>query len=258
MAVFFQSCPLSCKFCHNPETIRYCVNCLKCIDTCPTHALTAVDGKVKYNKELCVNCDTCLRVCPNLSSPKTTIYTLDELWKVVEEYRLFIRGITVSGGECMVHADFLLDFFKRAVNDGLSCLIDSNGYFDFKEYQELLSISDGVMLDVKMWDEAKHLEITGSSNKQIIENLRYLSSVGKLAEVRMIMYPNMERENKETIENVLKIVGVNQQIKLIAYRPNGVREEGLDYFGRRALSKEELMQYYDFATGLGAKSVIAL
>lgn len=256
MAVFFQSCPLSCKFCHNPETINFCCHCLKCVETCPVHALSVVNGKVHYDKSLCVDCDTCLKTCPNLASPKTSVYSVEDLWKVVEEYRLFIRGVTVSGGECMVHADFLLPFFQKCVDNGLSCLIDSNGYFNFKKYPDLLSLSEGVMLDVKMWNEEKHLEITGHSNHQIIENLRYLSSINKLAEVRMIMYPTFEKENHETIENVVKIIRPEQQIRLIAYRPFGVREDGLAYFGNCALSNEELMEYKEYAYSLGARNII--
>ena len=258
MAVFFQSCPLSCKFCHNPETINFCTNCLECIDSCPTHALRNENGRVVYNRSLCVDCDTCLKVCTHLSSPKTSIYSVEDLWKVVEEYRVFIRGITVSGGECMVHADFLLELFKKATSNGLSCLIDSNGFFDFKKYPELLELSDGVMLDVKMWDDEKHIEITGHSNKGILENLRYLYSCGKLAEVRMIMYPGFDDYNFETIKNVLSIVGSNQQIKLISYRPNGVRKEGIHYFGSEALSKSELEKYREFAKSLGASIIICI
>lgn len=256
MAVFFQSCPLSCKFCHNPETINFCCNCLECVKTCPTGALKEENSKVVFDRSLCVDCDTCLKICPHLSSPKTSKYTVSELWKVVEEYRLFIRGITVSGGECMVHADFLLELFKMATADGLSCLIDSNGFFDFRNYPELLALADGVMLDVKMWNEEKHIEITGHSNAMVLQNLKYLSDCNKLSEVRMIMYPGFEEYNKETIAHVLSVIGNNQQVKLIAYRPNGVRNEGINYFGSEALSKNELEMYCEYAKSIGALRVI--
>jgi len=256
MAVFFQGCPLSCKFCHNPETINHCVHCGKCVSSCPVGALSVVDGKVVWNKALCVKCDTCLKVCPNLSTPKTMKYTLDELWEEVMEYRPFIRGITTSGGECMKHADFIESLFERAVADGLSCLIDSNGYYDFRNYPRLLELSEGVMLDIKMWNNELHKEIMGSSNEVILSNLSFLSSIGKLNEVRMLMYPGFKEFNKETIENVLKVVEPTQQIKLIRYRPYGVREEGLQYFGNVTLSSEEGNEYVEFAKSLGAKNVI--
>ena len=256
MAVFFQGCPLTCKFCHNPETIRHCIHCGTCVASCPVGALSIVDGKVVWNKELCVKCDTCLRVCPNLSTPKTRQYTIDQLWEKVMEYRPFIRGITTSGGECMKHAYFIEPLFERAVQEGLSCLIDSNGYYDFREYPRLLELADGVMLDVKMWNDEKHIEITGSSNKVILHNLSYLSSLGKLYEVRLLMYPGLKEYNKETIENVFKVVGPDQLIKIIRYRPFGVREEGLEYFGNLQLSLEEGKEYESFAKSLGARNVI--
>lgn len=247
---------MSCKFCHNPETINFCCHCLECVDTCPTQALSVVEGKVIYNRSLCVDCDTCLKTCKHLSSPKTIRYSVSDLWKIVEEYRIFIRGITVSGGECMVHADFLLELFKKATENGLSCLIDSNGFFDFRQFPELLELAEGVMLDVKMWDEAKHLEITGRSNSMVLQNLKYLSECNKLSEVRMIMYPGFEEYNKETISNVLSVIGNDRQVKLIAYRPYGVRKEGIDFFGSEALSKKELELYCEYAKSIGAKRII--
>jgi len=112
------------------------------------------------------------------------------------------------------------------------------------------------MLDIKMWNNELHKEIMGSSNEVILSNLSFLSSIGKLNEVRMLMYPGFKEFKKETIENVLKVVEPTQQIKLIRYRPYGVREEGLQYFGNVTLSSEEGNEYVEFAKSLGAKNVI--
>ena len=59
-------------------------------------------------------------------------------------------------------------------------MLDSNGTMDFKKYPELLSVTDGVMLDIKAFDEEDHRRVTGAGNRQILENARYLASIGKL------------------------------------------------------------------------------
>ena len=45
MAIFFQGCQFNCRFCHNPETINLCIHCGKCVETCPTNALTKENNK---------------------------------------------------------------------------------------------------------------------------------------------------------------------------------------------------------------------
>ena len=84
MAIFFQSCPFECLYCHNPETIRMCVGCGKCVETCPVQALTMGENhKVVWDEKKCVQCDTCIKTCPNLSSPKIRWMTADDLLEFV-------------------------------------------------------------------------------------------------------------------------------------------------------------------------------
>ena len=78
-SIFFQSCPFHCLYCHNPETINYCIHCGKCVKTCPVEALSMINGKVVWDKDKCVGCDTCIKTCPNLSSPKITYMSVDEV-----------------------------------------------------------------------------------------------------------------------------------------------------------------------------------
>ena len=70
MSIFFQGCNYNCLYCHNPETINKCVSCEKCIDFCPTKALSSVNFKVVWDKKKCIDCGMCTKVCPRNSSPK--------------------------------------------------------------------------------------------------------------------------------------------------------------------------------------------
>ena len=112
-SIFFQSCPFRCLYCHNPETINMCVNCGECVKTCPVQALQMVDGKVVWDKKLCVECDTCIKTCKHLASPRISWMSVEDVVEHIKSIKPFIRGITVSGGECMNHADFLLELFKE-------------------------------------------------------------------------------------------------------------------------------------------------
>lgn len=251
-SIFLQSCPFRCLYCHNPETIKMCIHCGKCVETCPVQALSIVDGKVVWDPKTCVQCDTCIKTCPNLATPKIEWLSVDQVVERVKKNRIFIRGITVSGGECMVHADFLLELFKEIKKLGLTCLIDSNGYYNFKDYPELLDICDGVMLDVKAADLQFHKELTQQSNETVLENLRYLLEMNKLEEVRTVLLPNHPEQNEKTVMTVASIIQDKTTYKLLRYRPFGVREEGLNIIGRNTASEEEAKMLCEKAIQTGA------
>lgn len=257
-AIFFQSCPFSCLYCHNPETIRYCINCGQCVKTCPVSALSIQDNKVIWNKDICVNCDTCIKTCPNLASPKISYLTSDDLIKHIESIKPFIRGITVSGGECMNHADFLLELFTKVKKLGLTCLIDSNGAYDFKLYPQLIDICDGVMLDVKAYDANFHQQICHYSNDMVLKNLTYLKDINKLEEVRTVILPDRDEQNINTVSHVAKIIGSDIRYKLLKYRYYGVRQEGLDAFGKVVVDQQYLEKMQQVALDNGCSSTVII
>lgn len=232
-----------------------CTHCGDCVKQCPTQALAMVEGKVHWNKDLCCNCDTCIHVCKHMASPKIQWMEVEQLVQEVLSFRSFIRGVTVSGGECMNYADFLLDFFREVKRQGLGALIDSNGYYDFKNYPELLSLSDGVMLDVKAVDPILHKRLCGQENSTVLANLDFLLEQGKLEEVRTVLLPQQEKQNKKTIAYVAEHIKNRCRYKLIAYRPFGVREEGITAIGNQMLSTEEMKEYEKFAKECGCLTI---
>ncbi len=254
-AIFFQSCPFACLYCHNPETIQMCKNCGACVNQCPAHALSMEEGSVCWNQDVCVNCDTCIRCCPHLASPKIQWLDVDELYQRVKKLRLFIRGITVSGGECMNQAPFLTEFFHEVRKLNLGILIDSNGFYDFSQYPQLLELCDGVMLDVKAVDPQFHQTLCAQDNTTVLKNLDYLLSINKLEEVRTVLLPHHEEQNRKTIEYVVKLIDNRCRYKLIAYRSFGVREAGVKKFGTGILNENEMKEYEEYAKSLGNVTV---
>ena len=228
-AIFLQGCNMNCLYCHNPETRGKCVHCGVCVKSCPTRALTMDGGRVQYDLVKCVHCDTCIRVCPFDSSPKTADMTPEQVWQAVEKQIPFIRGITVSGGECTLYPEFLTELFTIAQSRGLTTLIDSNGTLDFEQHPALLAVTDGVMLDIKAFDGGEHRRVTGMDNALVLQNARYLASLGKLYEVRTVVSPGLfdaGRTVEQTADLLAPYLSVSPiRYKLIAYRPMGVRQQ---------------------------------
>lgn len=258
-AVFLQGCNINCRYCHNPETRALCVSCGRCVETCPAGALEKKDGRIVYHAEKCVQCDTCIHVCPNNSSPRTWEMTPEEVYEKVKKQIPFIRGITVSGGECMLRPDFLLELFRLAKQDGLTALIDSNGTIPFQKYPELLEICDGVMLDIKAFHDEDHRRITDSTNQTVLENAVYLAEQGKLFEVRCVIVPGLYDAEKSIRDMAAFLVPYLEKhpfrIKVIAYRPMGVREAYSHY---QVPSKEYLERLADILREYGFKDIIII
>lgn len=256
-SIFLQECNINCKYCHNPETRNLCINCMACVEKCPTGALLNVDGKVTFDYNKCVLCDTCIKTCKNGASPRIRYMTPEEVMDEVRKQVPFIRGITTSGGECTLNHEFLKELFSLAKKEGLGTLIDSNGTYDFELDPELLAVTDGVMLDVKAYDAEDHKRVTDASNEMILKNLEYLASVGKLYEVRTVVVPELF-DVKETVEKVSRIIvkylAVSDiRYKIITYRPMGVREE---FQTLTPPSKELMKELEGISKSVGVKTVV--
>lgn len=232
-AVFLQGCNIDCKYCHNPETRGFCKNCGICVENCPAGALSMADGRVCFDQEKCVQCDTCIHVCPNDSSPRTEELSPVEVYERVKKQIPFIRGISVSGGECMMQPAFLTELFRLAKADGLTTLIDSNGTIPFSEYPELVEVTDGVMLDIKAFDCEDHKKVTGAPNDMVLSNAVWLAEHKKLYEVRAVIVPELydtERSIRDMGAFLAPYLKKHEfRFKVIAYRPMGVRKKHACY-----------------------------
>ena len=252
-AVFFQGCPFNCLYCHNPETIHLCRDCGACVKTCPAGALTlGGDGAVHWDSAACVQCDTCIRTCPHDASPKVRWMTVEELMGELRRSMPYIRGISTSGGECTLQNEFLIELFTEVRKLGKTCLIDSNGSFDFEKDPRVLQVSEGVMLDVKAVEKSWSDQLISYPRDTVLKNLDYLLRVGKLYEVRTVILPDRDRENEETVRFVADKIGDGCFYKIIRYRPFGVRERCQKLLGEFETDRDYAERYARLARDLGA------
>lgn len=230
--LFLQGCNFNCINCHNPYTIAECNNCGLCVEPCPEDALTlTAEPLVVVDRARCTECGICIDVCPYDSTPLSRWVSVDE---IVEEIRVvapFLSGITVSGGEATLQADFVGALFAavKAAPDlrHLTTFVDTNGAAPQAVWEQLIPVMDGAMVDLKAFDPATHELLTAHGNEAVLESIRYLARHGRLQEVRLLMIPgyNDDRDVVSATADWLRTVDPDMRIELIGYRGHGVRIE---------------------------------
>ncbi|MBQ9841345.1 MAG: pyruvate formate lyase-activating protein [Erysipelotrichaceae bacterium] len=210
--VFLQGCPMRCLFCHNPDTWKM-------------H-----DGKQVEPQEI-----------------------IDRFLKNQSFYRN--GGITVTGGEPLLQIDFLISLFTLAKQYDIHTCIDTSGitYQDSDNYRskldELLTITDLVMLDIKHIHPDKHLHLTKQKNENILKFAKYLESKKIPLWIRHVVVPGIT-DNPNDLMDLGRFIGTLSNLKALDVLPyhtmgvNKYKELGLTYplEGVEALSKEKAME----------------
>lgn len=230
--IFLQGCNLHCLYCHNPYTINLCNHCGICVETCPSGALTLVDGMFQWDRRLCTECDTCIHTCPRNSSPRAVSMTPIELWQAIQPSAAFISGISVSGGEPSIQAEFLADFLAIVkASSSLTTLIETNGYAGPHAYQRMLEHLDMAIVDLKAIDSESHRKLTGCDPAPVLETIRFLHERGKLHSVQQVIVPGYTDSEASAAETARFLAGIDPHIRLkfLRFRPHGTYGEALKW-----------------------------
>lgn len=120
--------------------------------------------------------------------------TIDELVKEIQNYRTYIEnsggGVTVSGGEPLLQAEFVTELFKKLKELGIHTALDTAGSIPLSpSIKELLKYTDLVLLDIKHIEDEKAINLTGFSNKNNLEFAKYLNNINIPIWIRQVLVP---------------------------------------------------------------------
>jgi len=243
--IFMKGCPLSCLWCCNPEsqsprqeimfTPIKCIGCGRCIEVCPTGA--AGKKNPLDAQSLCVVCSRCVEVCPSGARRTVGRYmTVDEVIKEVEKDLPFYfssnGGVTVSGGEPLMQAEFVAMFLKKCREKGIHTAVETCGYGRWEDFEKILKYTDLVLYDIKHTDTQKHKELTGVGNELILENARKVSNLNIEMIIRVPVIPgcNDSPENMKATATLAKSLKI-KEVHLLPYHRLG--ESKYERLGRK-------------------------
>lgn len=237
--VFFKGCPLSCLWCHNPESKKpgaeiafdaaECIACDTCLETCGEGALSR-ENSFYIDREKCSLCFECVAACPSRALSRVgEPMTVTEIMGTVLKDRLFFQnsggGVTLSGGEPTLYIDFCGDLLDHLKHEGIHTLVETCGLFDTAIFeQRIYPFLDLIYFDIKLMDDKMHRQYCGVSNDVILNNFSRLFQRYQAGGVEILprtpLIPGITdtNENLEAIVDFLMSVGA-EKAELLEYHP---------------------------------------
>lgn len=196
--VFLKGCNMRCKYCHNPDT------------------WAKTDGELR--------------------SP-------EDVLKQALRYKNYWGkkgGITVSGGEALLQIDFVTELFTLAKQQHVNTCLDTSGNPFTREepfyskFEELMKVTDLVMLDIKHMDDDAHRELTGQTNTNILDMARCLSDNGKAMWIRHVLVPGITDDEGQLkrLRKFIDTLNTVERVEVLPYHTLGVfkwKELGIPY-----------------------------
>ncbi|HDK7174335.1 choline TMA-lyase-activating enzyme [Clostridium sp. cpc1] len=253
--VFFQGCPLRCKWCANPEGLEkkyrvmlksnLCVNCGACVSACPVgiHTISNKTLKHEVNRDIdCIGCGKCKEAC--LKSAISIVgeeKTISELLKIVEEDRTFYEmsggGVTLGGGEVLMQPEAATSLLMACKQEGINTAIETCGYTKLETILKVAEFVDLFLFDIKNINSDRHHELTGVRNERILENLQELLKKKYNVKIRMPLLKGIN-DSQDEIEKTMEFLLPYKDYKnfkgidLLPYHKMGVNKYnqlGMEY-----------------------------
>lgn len=212
--VFFKGCPLECQWCHNPESWKTypehgfrknrCIACNQCVENCPEQAITIINDNPVTDMNKCKLCGRCVDTC--ITCAREIIgreMSVGEVMAEVEQDVIFYDesggGVTFSGGEPLMQPEFLLALLNKCQNKWIHTAVDTSCYAEKKVIEAVGEKANLFLCDIKHMDSEIHERFTSVGNNLILDNIRFLSEVGKEIIIRIPVIPGFN-DDKVNIE----------------------------------------------------------
>ncbi|MFW6156504.1 MAG: glycyl-radical enzyme activating protein [Armatimonadota bacterium] len=234
MTVFLKGCPLTCAWCHSPESqarapevVWYetrCAHCGACVNACPQRirrpGLIAPEDRAR-----CTVCGACVEACPTGALEVTgREVTAGEIAEMAERLKPFFArtggGVTITGGEPTAQADFAYAIAALCGKADIHVALETCGLAARETIEHLAEVVDLWLYDLKLADSAAHEQYTGARNEAIIENLRSLIDCGAEVVVRVPLIPGVN-DDEATVREIAELaaeLGV-EKIELLPFNP---------------------------------------
>ena len=261
--VFLKGCPLSCLWCHNPETQRYsveilydaakCIGCGACLKACPQGCHVMQDGMHVYDRTKCKLCGKCADVCPSAIERCGERVTVSQALEPVFADRPFYKregGLTLSGGEPFAQPEFALAILQKAKEEGLHTAVETCGAVKSESLLASVPYVDIYLYDIKESDPMRHKALCGTDNTLILKNLTMLSDAGAKIILRVPVSPgaNDSVERFRFVgELAEKLSGVISVDVLPYHKAGNVKygKLGLEVTEYRVPDKEDGLKYVE-------------
>lgn len=216
----------------------------------------------------CMRC----RFCHNpdtFTDQNSRLITIEEAEETITSLLPYLRqrggGITASGGEPTLQADFVRHLFKLGHSLNITTVLDTNGMCPPSKIMNLLKVTDMVLLDIKACDPNTHKYLTGQSNKNVLEFARLVSTeyvkkkTPKLV-IRRVIVPGVNDSRNEMLmfSSFLTSLAAKPEVELIGYHTMGKHKWealGLEYTlsDIRAATDTDINRIRFFLMGQGVK-----
>lgn len=232
--VFLKGCSLCCLWCHNPESVSpgpelmhwpsRCARCYSCLKVCPKSAISRDSaGAVVIDRARCDACSQCAEAC--LYDAMQIVgweLSVEEVLDEVEKDKIFYDqsggGVTLSGGDPFVQADFTEALLDGCRERGIRTAVDTAGLCRDGVLERLASKTGLVLFDLKLMDDARHREFTGVSSAPIVDNLKRLASGRAEVWVRIPLIAGFN-DGDDNIRETIAFLGSLKNIRRIGLLP---------------------------------------